>query len=260
MVWQDTSFRLLVAIITVQICTILIVARQSAERYALPVLCFSGFLLLLLFILFQKHNYCRRFDAKKITFFFVMLFICLSAWRIFEVTKLFNELMLIKNDSLAYYPEAEKKYKNYLQIFVNAQPRSIAPSMLAGLSYGNNMASHQYLHIKEISEGMFSEGLYSKALQEIYGNVYFYNLCSGEFFSWRESYFIEDMIVKKNINKIIFYFPPNYLEKQDISLPCMTGSVLHLKDISEGIYDNIYTLKGISINAVNFEQSRYRCY
>jgi len=244
----------------VQLCTILIVAKQSAERYGLPVLCISGLLLFLIFIYLQKRDLFTRIESKKITFVFVIIFVFFGAWRVLEFTKLFNELLLIKNDSIAYYPNAEQAYEDYIKIYVIIQPRSIAPSTLAGLSYGNSMASHSYLHIKEISEGKFSEGLYSDTLQKIYGDVYFHNLCSGEFFTWGKSIFIEDMIRKNNIDKIMFYFPPNYIRTQDISLPCITGSVLHLKDISEGIYDNIYIFKGISLNAVNFEQVRSHCY
>jgi len=68
------------------------------------------------------------------------------------------------------------------------------------------------------------------------------------------------MIIKKQVTKIIFYGPPDYRKKKDALIACRTGSVLHFKDASDGIYANIYALEGIAIKAVNFEQSRFHCY
>jgi hypothetical protein len=259
-VWQDTSFKVLLAVMVSQLFSSLIVIKQNAERYALPALSLIGFLLFLQLIFLQRRDYFRHLDARKVTFFIVIFLVFSGVWGFYGFKDTFNELLLIKNESLSYYQKAENEYKEYLKIFVNLQPRSIAPSPVAGLSYGNNMASHKYSHLSEISEGEYSKGLYSETLQKIYGETCFYNLCSGEFYTWTKSFFIEDIIIKKQITKIIFYGPPDFRKKKDVLIACRTGSVLHLKNVSDGIYDNIYTLEGIAIKAVNFEECRFHCY
>lgn len=255
---NDISFKILIAVIVSSLLSLLIVIKQSAERYALPASCLIGFVIFLQLIFLQRHGYLSRFSAQKITFFIVIFLIFSGIWRIYALKYSYQELMLIKNDSLTYYAEAENEYKSYLKIFINQQPKSIAPSVMAGLSYGNNMVSHKYYHISEISEGGFSKGLYSETLQKIYGETYFYNQCSGEFYTWTKSFFIEDMIMKGQAAKIIFYGPPGFSKSS--LLPCRTGSVLHLKDVSRGSYDNIYIFDGISVKALNLEKFRFGCY
>jgi hypothetical protein len=255
---HNLSFKILLAVIVSILLSLLIVIKQSAERYALPASCLTGFVIFLQLILLQKLGYLRRFNAQKMTFFIVVLLILSGVWRIYALKYPYQELLLIKNDALTYYAEADNEYKNYVKIFINQQPKSIAPSVMAGLSYGNNMVSHKYYHISEISEGGFSKGLYSETLQKIYGETYFYNMCSGEFYTWTKTFFIEDMITKGQASKIIFYGPPGFIKSS--WLPCRTGSVLHLKNVSRGSYDNIYILEGISIKALNLEKFRFGCY
>lgn len=260
MAWREPSFNVLFAVIVAALLSSFMVIKQSAERYALPVSCLIGFLLFLQVIYFQRRNDLRHLSAKKLTVMIMIFLVLCGAWRVHEMKGFIEERLLIKNESLAFYRDTEKKYDSYLKIFIHVIPRSIAPSPIAALSYGNNMASHEYFHISEISEGRFSKGLYSETLYKIYGEAYFYNLCSGEFYTWIKSFFIEDVIVRGKMNKIVFYIPPGFVKKEDIFLPCRTGSVLHLKDVSRGVYDNIYLLDGIAIKAVNFEQFRFRCY
>ncbi|MGD0280144.1 MAG: hypothetical protein ABSC11_12660 [Smithella sp.] len=164
-VWQDTSFKVLLAVIISQLFSALIVIKQNAERYALPAVCLIGFSLFLQIIYLQRRNYFRCLDAKRVTSFIVVFLVFSGACEFYASKYTFNELLLIKSESLAYYRKAENEYKDYLKIFVNLQPRSIAPSPLAGLSYGDHMTSHKYYHISEISEGGFSKGLYSVLLK-----------------------------------------------------------------------------------------------
>lgn len=241
MAWQDTSFRVLVAVIAAQLCTVLIVVKQSCERYALPVLCLSGFLLFLIFIYLQRRNYFSRFDTKKVTFFIVIFLIFSSAWRVVDMKNLFRDYLQTKQESLTAYWKVENEYKNYLKIFYY-----MTPSPLAALSWGSHCASHKYLYISDIQAGRFSKGQYSESLQKIYGDVYFYNMWNGEFYTWTKSFLIEDMIFKRYGNRIIFHGPPIFRKNNNI-LPCMTGSVLQLKDVFDGVSDTIYVLQGIRV-------------
>jgi len=247
--WQDTSFRILVAVLIVQLCTLLIIAKQSAERYALPALCLSGFLLFLIFIYLQRRNYFGRFDTKKVTFFIIVFLIFSSVWRAIDIKDLFRDYLQIKQESLSTYWKAANEYKNYLII-----SSYMTPSPVAALCYGNYMASHKYLNDIEMRRNIFSKGLYSESLQKIYGEAYFYNGLSGKFYTWTESFMIEDMIFKNHINKIIFHCSPFAIRKNNNLLQCGTGSVLHLRDVLNGVYDTIYILEGITIDKGNFQK------
>lgn len=239
--WQDTSFRILVALIAAQLFTLLIVVKQNCERYALPVLCLSGFLLFLIFIGLQRRNYFSRFDNKKITAVIVVFLILCGAWRLVDMKNLFNDYMQVKQESSAMSRKVENGYKDYLKIVYY-----MTPSSVAALSHGNYYTSHKYLSISEMETRLFSKGIYSETLQKIYGETYFYNPWNGEFYTWTKGFLIEDMISQRYGNKIVFYGPPIFRRNNDV-MPCMTGSVLQLQDVGGGVFDTIYVLQGIRL-------------
>jgi len=68
-VWQDTSFRALVAVVVAQLFAVLMVAKHSADHYLVPALSLSGFMLFLMFVYLQRLNYFSRFNTQKVAFF-----------------------------------------------------------------------------------------------------------------------------------------------------------------------------------------------
>ncbi|MFA5321496.1 MAG: hypothetical protein WC373_02390 [Smithella sp.] len=157
---QDTSFRILLALITTQLFTVLIVAWQNCERYALPVLCLSGLLLFLIFVYFQRRNDLSRFDNKKGTIVMVAFLALRSVWRFIGMNNLFRDYRPVKQESLTVFRQADNEYKNYLKV---------TSSPAAALSHGNYYTSHKYLSISEMETRLF----YSESLQNNYGEAYF---------------------------------------------------------------------------------------
>ncbi len=239
--WRDISFRIILGIILAQIFTFFIVLKQSAERYALPVLCLTGFLLFLIIISLQRNNERKYFNNTKILYIISIVILISGVWRAVAVKNLFSDYLQVKQESLTAEWKAENEYGDYLKI-----SSYMTPSAVAALSYGNFMASYKYLYDDDMRRNIFTQGMYSGSLQDIYGDAYFYNEKSGKFYTFTDNFLIEDMIFKKNVNKIIFHCPPFFRKNNDM-IKCMSGSVLHVKDVLKGTYDTIYVVEGITI-------------
>jgi len=239
--WKDISFRVMVAILFAQIFTGMIVVKQSAERYALPVLCLTGFLIFLIFIALQRHSDRGRLNNKKIIYIVFIIILFGGLWRAIAVKNLFTDYLQVKQESLTTQSITQNEYGNYLNI-----SSYMTPSRITALCYGNYMTSYNYLYDDDMRRNIFSKGLYSSYLQNIYGEAYFYNKFSGRFYTFKDEFLIEDMIFKKNIDKIIFHCPPFFRNNNDM-LPCMSGSVVYLRDVLKGTYDTIYVVEGIAL-------------
>jgi hypothetical protein len=239
--WRDISFRIIWGIILAQIFTVMIVLKQSAERYALPALCLTGFLLFLIFISLQRNNDSKYFSNKKIAYIIFIIILFGGVWRAVAVKNLFTDYLQVQQESLTAARKAENEYSEYLKI-----SSYMTPSPVAALNYGNFMASYKYLYDDDMRRNIFAKGMYSGSLQNIYGDAYFYNENSGKFYTFTDNFLIEDMIFKKNINKIIFHCPPFFRKNNDM-IKCMSGSVLHVRDVLNGMYDTIYVVEGITI-------------
>jgi hypothetical protein len=265
--WQDRYFMTLAAVTVAQLCSILIIAKHPAERYLLPVMTLSGFMLFLIFLYLQRLNYFSRHNINKFIFFIIIFFIFSSVSRVVDIKNVFMNELQIKQESLAIYDTLENKYKNYLKISYSL-PGSRSSSPLDALAFGNFFIAN---------------GLYSESLQKIYGEAYFYNVFNGKFNTWRREFSIEDIISKGHSDRVIFHGPPirehgnkivcasdsdthswmkeysiDYLiyKRQAFNIPIEMDAVLYLRDVFGGRYQTIYIIEGIlQLGAGNSQQS-----
>jgi len=231
--WQDIYFRILAAITIAQLFAVLIVAKHFTDRYLLPVMSLSGFMLFLIFVYLQQLNYFSRVNIKKIVIFIGIIFIIGSAWRIVDIKNVFIQNLQIREEALAINQILQNDYKDYLKI--TSLPYS---SPLGALIFGNFFINND-------------NGLYSESLQKIYGDIYFYNFFNGRFHTWTREFSIEDMILKGNKNKIVLNIP---LLSDGDRLTCSTGLVLHLRDVFGGQSHTIFIIKVITRGSEQFQQ------
>jgi hypothetical protein len=223
---QDISFRILMAVTAAQLCAVLIIAKHPADRYLLPVLNLSGLMLFLIFIYLRRIDYFKRLNLKKAVLFAGIFFVLISVLRINDIKNMFIQKMQIKQEVLAVHRRMETGYKDYLKVYFVF----ISSSPISALAFGNYF---------------IADGVYSEALQKIYGEANFYNLFNGKFQTWTREFSIEDVILKGQGSKVVFLCPP--LVKYGDKIACSTGSILYLRDILRGQYETIYALDGIQI-------------
>ena len=223
---QDISFRILMAVTVAQLCAVLIIAKHPADRYLLPVLNFSGLMLFLIFIYLRRIDYLNRLNLKKAVLFAGIFLVFLSALRINDIKNMFIQKLQIKQATLAVHRKMETGYKDYLKVYFVF----ISSSPISALAFGNYFIAN---------------GVYSEALQKIYGEANFYNLFNGKFQTWNGEFSIEDVILKGHGSKVVFLCPP--LVKYGDKIACSTGSILYLRDVLKGRYETIYALDGIQI-------------
>ena len=264
-VWQDTSFRILVAVVVAQLCSILLVAKHPPSRNLLPALSLSGFTLFLIFIYLQRIKYFSHLNIKKVVIFVSIFFILSSTLRINSIKSVFMQNLQIKQEQLFVYNTLENKYKNHLKIayyFPLFRPSSPA----FALAWGNFFIGN---------------GMYSESLQKIYGEAYFYNGVTGKFNTWTKEFSIEDIILKGHGDKIILYGRPlndfgnkivcvtdsnmyswkrgwsieNFANGDYDKMPSRTGSILYLKDVLGGKTETIYVLDGILFNDYSHQKN-----
>ena len=222
--WHDTCPRILLSATVAQLSAVLAVAKFSNEYYLLPVMSLSGFMLFLMFMYYLRRlNYLSRLNTKVVAFIIGIFLVFGSVWRIYDIKNVFMQNLQIKKESLIIYEKAENEYKNYLKI----HSVLLSSSPISALAFGNYF---------------INEGMYSESLQKIYGESYFYGL-NGEFHTWTKFFSIEDIILKGNNDKIVFFSPTEFGK----IIKCSTGSILHLRDIFGGEYQTIYTLEGITL-------------
>lgn len=261
-VWQDTSFKILAALVVAQLCSILITAKHPPIRNLLPFINLAGFTLFLIFVYLQRMDYLNHLNIKKVIIVVSLFFILSSAWRIVEIKNVLLQNFQIKQESLDLYSRLENEYKNCLKIYY-FHPLLFSSSPVSALAFGNFF---------------ITKGLYSETLQKIYGEAYFYSLWSGNFTTWTKGLSIEDIIAKAPGNKVIIYGPPNsnkikicmtdsnlYSRMrgwsiEDVSVNghgdkilCRTSSFLNLKDVFNGTYATIYIIEGITTSAGKFQ-------
>ena len=261
-VWQDTSFRILAAVVVAQLFSILITAKHPPIRNLLPLISLSGFTLFLIFVYLQRIDYFSYLNIKKVIIFVSIFFIFSSVWRIVEIKNVLLQKLQIKQESLVLYSRLENEYKNYLKISYS-HPLLFSSSPVAALAFGNFFITN---------------GLYSESLQKIYGEAYFYSALSGNFRTWTKGFSIEDIILKGHGDKVILYGPPNSNKIiicmtdsnlyscmrgwsiEDVSvngyadkMSCRTSSFLNLKDVFKGEYVTIYIIEGITTSAGKFQ-------
>jgi hypothetical protein len=224
-VWQDTSFRVLVAVVVAQLFAVLMVAKHSADHYLLPALSLSGLTLFLMFVYLQRIKYFNRFDSKKVACFIGIIFISSCVARMLDLKKVWQQNLQVKQQTLAVYQKVAREYKNHLLF---SYYRSSSP--LFALAFGNNFANR----------------LHSEALQNLYGEAYFYIAWNGTFHTWTKSFLIEELISKGYGGKIIFHGQPIFREKGDQLTTGMTGSTLQLRDVLKGQYETIYVPQSIT--------------
>ncbi len=221
--WQDTSFRVLVAVVVAQLCAILMVAKHSGDHYLLPALSLSGLVLFLVFVYLQRLDYFSRFNTKKVAIVIGIFFLFSSVLRIVDLQNVFVQNLQIKQESLAVYQKVETEYKNHLKV---SYYRSSSP--LFALYFGNGWAHNRY----------------SDILQKIYGEAYFYNQWNGIFYTWTRVFLIEEVISKGY--GIIFHGQPIF-RKQGDQLRAGTGSILQLTDVLRGQHETIYVPQTITV-------------
>ncbi len=258
---NEIYFRILLAIVVAQLCSILITAKHPPDRNLLPALCLSSISLFLMFMSLKRMGYLNHLKIKIIIVFASFFFILSGIWRIIDIKNVFMEKLAIKNEALIIYQLLDNQYKHFKQIsYAAPYPRSSAP--IDALAWGNFFIAN---------------GLYSGSLQRLYGEAYFYNIFMKKFHTWTKEFSLKDIVLNGHGGEVVIYGPPlplsnNYLMSyvdsnpdswkkwlsiEDFRLkdqnhveakPGRIDSMIHLKDIFDGTYETIYVIEGITIN------------
>lgn len=231
----EMSFRILSAVTVAQLVSILIILKHPAERYLLSVLSLSIFMPFLMLVYLKRRDDLRQINFKKIAVFGVVLLTLCGIWRMMEIRDTFMENEQIREEALAVHRKMESEYKDYMKIYCIF----LSSSPVGALAFGNYFAI---------------EGLYTEALQKIYGDVYFFDPFNKKFYNWTKDFVIEDTILKGKGSRIVFHFPS--LREYGEQIVCSTGSVLHMKDVFGGQYETIYVLDGITLMWGNDENQK----
>lgn len=223
-IWHNISYRILFLVLVAQMIVFLAVAKSNHERYLVPIMSLSGFMLFLLFMNLKQHDKKRFLQTKTAFLVIAIFFMAGCMWRTYDIKNVIMLNLFIKKDALWVWHKAESEYKNRLIVY----RFYFSSSPINALALGNYF---------------INEGLYSESLQKIYGESYFYGL-NGKFHTWTKVFSIEDLILKDNDHKIVFLFPTEFGN----ILKCSTGSVLHLRDVLGGAYQTIYSPEGILLS------------
>lgn len=191
---QDICFRILCGVVVMQISAYVLFAKHAADRYLIPAVCLSGFMLFLIAMCLKRFNGWDFIDVrKKLSLSLVILFLVfVSGWRIFDLKNIFDQKTQIKKESLMVNRILETDFKNYIKIAYNI-PSFGASSAPAALAFGNFF---------------IADGLYSDLLQEIYKDFYFFDSSNGRFYSWTREFSCDEIISKGLKKGLIFYGPP----------------------------------------------------
>ena len=237
----------------------------------MPALSLSGFMLFLMVINLQRINYLITFNTRKQFIFVVIILILFGGWRVFDIKNIFNQKNQIKEESLIVFSKLTNEFKNHIKIFYGLPNLGAASSPVFALAYGNTFIANF---------------IYSELLQKIYGDVYFYNILDGKFYTWNKVLSFDDVIslgFKRGIvfdgpslsrydNKIIcldnaisrirmltveyfiFRNPDDETVLQCSPLngfidktKCGSYKILHLKDVLGYEYETIYTISSIEV-------------
>lgn len=256
--WDETSFRILFAVVVAQLCLILMTAKHPPDRNLLPALSLSGFSLFLIFLYLQRMDYFQSLNVKTIVIFTSIFFILSGVWRIIDMRTIFILNFPIQQEAFTINQLLKSKYKDFYKISYY-YPDHRSSSQVDALAFGNFFITN---------------GLYTESLQRIYGEAYFYNTLNGQFHTWTKKLPIEDIILSGQGNKIIIHGPllrestaflistidsnpdswKRWLSIKDFSMnnyiektPYRIGSILHLKDVFGGVHQSIYTIEGITV-------------
>lgn len=230
-VLENTSFKVLIASLFVQLCAVLIFSKSGYDYYFLPVMNLSALMIFLMIV------YLQGIEAKFLSGTGTVLIICIflffgSVWRAAEIKDVFIKNLQNKREGLGVFQALENDYKNYFKISCYR-----CSSPICALSFGNFFINN---------------GLYSESLQDIYGEAYFYDRREGKFHTWTKEFAVEDIIFQSQGNRILIH-APFFIKEHGFMLPTRTGSILHLKDVFGGEFESIYMLKGIAIGAGKFQ-------
>ncbi len=227
--WQDIFFRILAAVTSAQLLAVLIVAKHYTDRYLLPVMSLSGFMLFLVFAYLRRVDYFSRVNMKKLAVIVGMMLVIGGAWRIVGIKNIFIQNLHIREEALAVNQILENEYKDYLKISIYR-----CSSPICALAFGNFYVNN---------------ALYSEALQKIYGDAYFFNGlnngANGSFHTWTRVFPMDNIILSGHKDKIILQgSPPRYLGD---TIASRAGLMLNLRDLFGGEYETIYAIAGFKI-------------
>jgi len=220
-----------VAVAVAELTAVLITSKHGYDYYFLPILNLSGFSLFLMFLSLQDIGYLNRLNIKKIFVFSCIFIVFCGLWRIVDMRKIFIHHIELKRESLMIYQKLTNEYSDYMEIIPLR-----ASSPLGALAFGNFFINN---------------GLFSEALQKIYGEKYFYNGLEGKFHTWTKEFFIEDIFFKRKGYKIVSLFPAS---GKNIGMLCNTDSFLSFESVFTGEYEAIYILKNVIIGAGKFQK------
>ena len=220
---KDLTFKLLMAVTTSQILSVIMVARHFKSKYLLSAFCLSGLLLYLLYnhisqqypnkfsIHWKKKEYS---DLPKI----IMIVFCLGSllFTYKQVAEYHHHRSEKLVESRAIEKEVENKFKDFGKIyFYNAS------SVIHGLQFG-----HRWTPIFE------------KKLRELYQDQYFYQHYQRFIYNWdiRNRISLKTIQEKYN-NRVIFIGTPFKKIRKTIKKPPFA-----LEDVFKGKQLTIYRL------------------
>lgn len=230
-IWDNISFKVLAVLVFVQLCSVLIFSKGGYDYYFLPMMNLSVLMLFLMIVYLQGIGVKVLSSAG--TVWIICIFLLLSSvWRAAEIMDVFIKNLQNKREGLAIFQTLENDYKDYSIISCYR-----CSSPICALSFGNFFINN---------------GVYSEALQNIYGEAYFYDRREGKFHTWTKEYAVEDIIFHNYNNRILIH-APFFVKEHGFKLPTKTGSVLHLKDIFDGEFESIYMIRGMTLGAGKFQ-------
>jgi hypothetical protein len=159
---SNIYFKCLAAAAAAQAAGLLMVSKHSASHYLLPGLTLSG--VMVFFIFFYLKHVLDHFgiDLKYLVFPLVFL-LAVSLILInppWQIKRTIDRLNSIKEKSLALHQHVKDNYKDYAKIYYY---RSSSPEY--ALKFGNDL----------------SRSYHSQGLEQLYRNVYFYDIWTKRF-------------------------------------------------------------------------------
>ncbi|NIM14296.1 MAG: hypothetical protein GTO45_19855 [Candidatus Aminicenantes bacterium] len=183
---SNIHFKCLAAAAAAQLAGLLMVSKHSASHYLLPALSLSGATVVFIFF-YLKHvldhfNIIIKYLVFPLLFFLTVSFILINPPGQFKKT--IHRLNNIKEKSLALHQHVKDNYKDYAKIFYY---RSSSPEY--ALKFGNDL----------------SRSYHSQGLEQLYENVYFYDIWTKRFAGFDYNRSIPFKTIREKYgNKILF--------------------------------------------------------
>jgi hypothetical protein len=183
---SNIHFKCLAAAAAAQAAALLMVSKHSASHYLLPGLTLSG--VMVFFMFFYLKHILDNFEINLKYLVFPLVFLLAVSFILInpvgQFKKTIHRLNNIKGKSLALHQHVKDNYKDYAKIFYY---RSSSPEY--ALKFGNDL----------------SRSYHSQSLEQLYRNVYFYDIWTKRFAGFDYNRRIPFKTIREKYgNKILF--------------------------------------------------------